>query len=114
MSIFASLVLAHLAGEGKDEISLDTLPGKFTVRRTLKPTIPSSQDLFCDTPEDEVAVAVGTGTTARGVSLQQMSEQPETTLAGPPPLGAWPWPLTEALSKTPPFGRCFTRQFDAR
>ncbi|MCU0785174.1 MAG: hypothetical protein MUF81_14225 [Verrucomicrobia bacterium] len=34
MSTFASLVSVHLAGEGKDEISLDTLPGKFTVTRT--------------------------------------------------------------------------------
>jgi hypothetical protein len=28
------LVSVHLAGEDKDEISLDTLPGKFTVTRT--------------------------------------------------------------------------------
>jgi hypothetical protein len=34
MSTFASLVSVHLAGEGEDEISLDTLPGKFTVTRT--------------------------------------------------------------------------------
>ena len=34
MSTSASLVSVHLAGEGKDEISLDTLPGKFTVTRT--------------------------------------------------------------------------------
>jgi len=34
MSTFASLVSFHVAGEGKDEISLDTLPGKFTVMRT--------------------------------------------------------------------------------
>jgi hypothetical protein len=34
MSTFGSLVSVHLAGEGKDEISLDTLPGKFTVTRT--------------------------------------------------------------------------------
>jgi hypothetical protein len=34
MSTSASLVSPHLAGEGKDEIVLDTLPGKFTVTRT--------------------------------------------------------------------------------
>ena len=34
MSTFASLVSIHLAGEGKDEISLETLPGKFTITRT--------------------------------------------------------------------------------
>jgi hypothetical protein len=34
MSTFASLVSVHLAGEDKDEISLDTLPGKFTGTRT--------------------------------------------------------------------------------
>jgi hypothetical protein len=34
MSTLASLVSVHLAGEGKDEISLDTLPGKFTITRT--------------------------------------------------------------------------------
>ena len=34
MSTLASLVSVHLAGEGKDEISLDTLPGKFTLTRT--------------------------------------------------------------------------------
>jgi hypothetical protein len=33
MSTFASLVSVHMAGEGKDEISLDTFPGKFTVTR---------------------------------------------------------------------------------
>src|ERR1039457_3491860 len=33
MSPFASLVSVHLAGEGKDEISLGTLPGKFTSTR---------------------------------------------------------------------------------
>lgn len=34
MSNDASLVSVHLAGEGRDEISLDTLPGKFTITRT--------------------------------------------------------------------------------
>jgi hypothetical protein len=34
MSPSASLVSLHLAGEGKDEISLDTLRGKFTITRT--------------------------------------------------------------------------------
>ena len=34
MSTYASLVSVHLAGEGKDEIVLDTLPGKFTITRT--------------------------------------------------------------------------------
>ena len=34
MSTLASLVSVHLAGEGKDEICLDTLPGKFTITRT--------------------------------------------------------------------------------
>jgi hypothetical protein len=34
MSTFASLISVHLAGEGKDEIALDTLPGKFTITRT--------------------------------------------------------------------------------
>ena len=34
MSTLTSLVSVHLAGEGKDEISLDTMPGKFTVTRT--------------------------------------------------------------------------------
>jgi hypothetical protein len=34
MSTFASLVSVHLEGEGKEEISLDTLPGKFTITRT--------------------------------------------------------------------------------
>ena len=33
MSTFASLVSVYLAGEGNDDISLDTLPGKFTVTR---------------------------------------------------------------------------------
>jgi hypothetical protein len=33
MSTYASLVSVHLAGEDKDEISWDTLPGKFTVTR---------------------------------------------------------------------------------
>jgi len=34
MNASASLVSVHLAGEGKDEISLDTLPGKLRVTRT--------------------------------------------------------------------------------
>jgi hypothetical protein len=34
MNASASLVSVHLAGEGKDEIVLDTLPGKLTVTRT--------------------------------------------------------------------------------
>jgi hypothetical protein len=34
MNPSASLVSLHLAGEGKDEISLDTLRGKFTITRT--------------------------------------------------------------------------------
>src|ERR1035437_3739846 len=34
MNASATLVSVHLAGEGKDEIVLDTLPGKFTVTRT--------------------------------------------------------------------------------
>ncbi len=34
MNTFASLVSIHLAREGEDEISLDTLPGKFAVTRT--------------------------------------------------------------------------------
>ena len=34
MSTIASLVSVHFAGEGKDEISLDTLSGKLTVTRT--------------------------------------------------------------------------------
>ena len=33
MNASASLVSDHLAGEGEDEIVLDTLPGKFTVTR---------------------------------------------------------------------------------
>src|ERR1035437_1481947 len=121
MNASATLVSVHLAGEGKDEIVLDMLPGKFTVTRTdealtpygglaawsgflqhlgiiarvpwplwagaptvgcqqfaettvrlqgwsrerrivivrtLKPTNPTPQDLFWETPEDEVAVYV--------------------------------------------------------
>jgi hypothetical protein len=34
MNATGSLVSAHLAGEGKDAITLDTLPGKFTITRT--------------------------------------------------------------------------------
>lgn len=34
MSHYASLISVHLAGESKDEICLDTLPGKFTLTRT--------------------------------------------------------------------------------
>lgn len=34
MSTFASLVSLHLVGEGKDEITLDTFPGKLTITRT--------------------------------------------------------------------------------
>jgi hypothetical protein len=34
MSTFASLVSVHLASEEKDDISLDTLRGKFTITRT--------------------------------------------------------------------------------
>ena len=34
MSTFTSLVSDHLAGEGRDEISLDTLAGKFTITCT--------------------------------------------------------------------------------
>jgi len=34
MSTFASLISVHLADEGKDEIALDKLPGKFTITRT--------------------------------------------------------------------------------
>lgn len=34
MNASASLVSLHLAGEGQDDISLDTLPGKITVTRT--------------------------------------------------------------------------------
>jgi hypothetical protein len=34
MNASASLISIHLAGEGKDEISLDTLSGKFSVSRT--------------------------------------------------------------------------------
>lgn len=34
MNTSASLVSVHLAGEGKDEISLDALPGKITITRT--------------------------------------------------------------------------------
>ena len=33
MSTLASLVSIHLKGEGKDEISLETLPGEFTITR---------------------------------------------------------------------------------
>jgi len=33
-STYASLVPVRLAGNGKDEISLDTLPGKFTLTPT--------------------------------------------------------------------------------
>jgi|GEM_PF-5303533 hypothetical protein len=40
MSIFASLVSVRLAGEGKDESSLDNLPGKFTVKRTKEVLTP--------------------------------------------------------------------------
>jgi hypothetical protein len=36
MSAFAWLVSVHLTGEGKDEVSLDALPGKFTAIRTEK------------------------------------------------------------------------------
>jgi len=41
MSTLASLVTVHLAGEGQDEICLDTLPGKFTVPRTDEALTPS-------------------------------------------------------------------------
>jgi hypothetical protein len=34
MNPSASVVSVHLAGEGRDEIALDALPGKFTVTRT--------------------------------------------------------------------------------
>lgn len=34
MSNYTSLVSLHLAGEGRDEIVLDALPGKFTITRT--------------------------------------------------------------------------------
>ena len=34
MNAIATLVSVHLVGEGKDEICLDTLPGKITVTRT--------------------------------------------------------------------------------
>jgi hypothetical protein len=40
MNTSASLVSVHLAGAGKDEISLDTLPGKFTVTRTDEVGLP--------------------------------------------------------------------------
>jgi hypothetical protein len=35
------------------------------------------------------------------VPIQQLDEQPETTQFGPPPLGAGPWPLREALPQSP-------------
>lgn len=34
MSHYTSRVSVHLKGDGRDEISLDTLPGKFTIVRT--------------------------------------------------------------------------------
>ena len=39
-SPFASLVSVRLAGEGKDEISVDTLTGKFTVAGTENAVTP--------------------------------------------------------------------------
>src|ERR1035437_2916040 len=41
MNASATLVSVHLAGEGKDEIVLDTLPGKFTGTRTDEALTPS-------------------------------------------------------------------------
>ena len=38
----ASLVSVHLEGEGKDEVCLDTLSGKFTITRTAEALTPSS------------------------------------------------------------------------
>ena len=38
MSTYASLVSTHLTGEGKEELSLDTLPGKFTISYEFKLT----------------------------------------------------------------------------
>ena len=40
MSTYASLVSTHLTGEGKEELSLDTLPGKFTTTRTEESLMP--------------------------------------------------------------------------
>ena len=41
MSTIASLVSVHLEGEGKDEVCLDTLSGKFTITRTAEALTPS-------------------------------------------------------------------------
>jgi len=42
MSTAALLVSIHLAGEGKDEIVLDTQPGNFTITRTEEALTPSA------------------------------------------------------------------------
>ena len=75
MTAFAPLISVHLAVEGKDETSLDTLPGKLTVtrteevgskalrrpgrvERTSQEPRDHAQDLFRKTPGDEIAVCV--------------------------------------------------------
>src|ERR1035437_7022586 len=65
MNASATLVSVHLAGEGKDEIVLDTLPGKFTVTRTDEALTPS-------------------GGLAKGLdreSLRQWTNRPQTELS---------------------------------